>query len=223
MLSLGIDTSSAAGSVGIADNATFVAELNLRAASSHPERLIPSIHALFQASGLQPGQIDLLAVAAGPGCFTGLRIGMATAKGLALALGRPLVGFSTLETIAMAVASGLPGTTLEKHSVCVLLDAGRGEVYRGLYLCEDGRAKALAVEAALPPEMAVVVLPEGTVVCGDGVSAFHEPVVASLGRHALVLAGMPPIGSMLARRSLELAARNSLQRLPPMVPNYLRL
>jgi tRNA threonylcarbamoyladenosine biosynthesis protein TsaB len=222
MIALGLDTSSAAGSVGVVSSGGLPhAEINLRAGLTHSERLLPSVRALLDVAGVRMEEIDLFAVAAGPGSFTGLRIGMAAAKGLALACGRPLVGFSTLETIARASA---PWAARGDAAVpvCVLLDAGRGEVYRGLFRVAGTRVEPLVAEAALPPEQAVAGVPGGCLVVGDGLTA-HAERLGPLPADVIRVARAPFIGAMLARRALDLLEETGAGRLPPLVPNYLRV
>ena len=223
MLALGIDTSSQAGSVGLADDTGLHAELNLSSGHTHSRRLLPSVQSLLEAAGVKLGDLDLLAVAVGPGSFTGLRIGMATAKGLAMALERPLIGFSTLETIALAVSRGLPPDSAGLPPIGVMLEAGRGEVYRGLFRADGERIEPMMAEAAVTPERAAEGLPERCVLCGDGARALaaRQPAVAA---SRVVLHGPTPfIGATLARRALDAAARGGLESLPPLTPNYLRL
>jgi tRNA threonylcarbamoyladenosine biosynthesis protein TsaB len=220
MIALGLDTSSTAGSAAVVSSDGLLhAELNLRAGLTHSERLLPSVHALLDVAGVRVEAIDLFAVAAGPGSFTGLRIGMASAKGLALACGRPLVGFSTLETIAQACVSWIaPGAT-----ICVLLDAGRGEVYRGLYRPAGEVVEALAPEAALSPAEAVEGLPPHSLVVGEGLSAHAAILQGLLPAGAMRVPAAPFIGAVLARRALAAAAGAPAGSLPPVVPNYLRV
>jgi tRNA threonylcarbamoyladenosine biosynthesis protein TsaB len=220
MIALGLDTSSTAGSVGVvSSDGRLHAELNLRAGLDHSERLLPAVRALLDVAGLRPESIDLFAVAAGPGSFTGLRIGMASAKGLALACGRPLLGFSTLETIAEVCA----GWILVDTTVCVLLDAGRGELYRGLFRAAADGLTPLAPEAALRPAEAVAALPPGALVVGDGLRAHAQTLEALLPSRAIRAPASPFIGAALALRALALSARTGMEDLPPLVPNYLRV
>jgi tRNA threonylcarbamoyladenosine biosynthesis protein TsaB len=220
VIALGIDTSSAAGSVTLTDGAGFVAEMNLRSGTTHSTRLLPALSTVIKTAGFSLDRIDLLSVATGPGSFTGLRIGIATAKGLALAIGRPLTGFSTLETTALAVARSAAGRAA---TVCVLLDAGRGEVYRGLFECRDPDVTPLAPESAMPPETAVEGLPVDCVVSGGGLEAHRQVLEPRLPRGALVVTEPPFIGLMLARRALTAASRRGLEALPRPTPNYIRL
>ncbi len=205
----------------MADDAGLMAELNLRSPRTHSARLLPAVRALLAAADLTPGDVDLLAVATGPGSFTGLRIGMATAKGLALALDRPLVGFSTLETMALACVS--PSSARRPADVCILIDAGRGEVYRGLFHCEGSEVRAVGPEAALTPLEAAAGVPRGCLVVGDGVKRYVELLKTLLPRDAVLGEEAPFLGATLARRALAMAAHGEAGRLPPPTPNYLRL
>jgi len=223
MLALGIDTSTKVGSVGVAGTGSgdITAELNVRCSLTHSARLLPAVRGVLEPLGLAPADVDLFAVAAGPGSFTGLRIGMATAKGLAFASSRPLVAYSTLETMALALEDTMPHGV--GHVICVMLDAGRGEVYRGLFRCEGGTAAALLPEAALPPHAAAAGIPEGCLLCGDCFDVYRE-VLGPLRASGMAIHETPPfIGLMLARRALADAALRDLDHLPRPVPNYLRL
>ncbi|HEY3174611.1 MAG TPA: tRNA (adenosine(37)-N6)-threonylcarbamoyltransferase complex dimerization subunit type 1 TsaB [Candidatus Polarisedimenticolia bacterium] len=220
MIALGIDTSTGAGSVGLTDGGALAAELNQRSAGTHSGRLLPSVRALLEATGTRLDQIDLVAVACGPGSFTGLRIGMATAKGLAISLDRPVTGFSTLETIAWSCAASLD--LAARAPICVVLEAGRGEVYRGLFACEGGEVTAIEPEAAMTPLSAASGLPRSCLLCGDGVTACRAALPAQDFEGRILMDGIPFIGLALARRALAIEARASSAGLPPLVPNYLR-
>lgn len=123
---LAIETSTLTGSVALVEEERLLGEMTLSVSVQHSERLMPAIADLLTHSGVPLASVDLFAVSAGPGSFTGLRIGVACAQGLAASIGKPLVGVPTLQALAM---NGLhfPGL------VVPLLNAYRGEVYRGLY------------------------------------------------------------------------------------------
>lgn len=126
MLVLGIDTGSETCAVGLAAGDRIIGETNLKAGRTHSRLLVPAVGALLSQAGFQPGDVDAVAVSSGPGSFTGLRIGVVTAKTLSWALGAVLVGVSSLDVLA-ANAAGFPG------SVAVVLDARRERVYSALY------------------------------------------------------------------------------------------
>src|SRR5580765_3143079 len=126
MISLGVDTSTPAGSVAIADGERLLGEINLASGRHHQEHLLRSVDVILDLAGLDFSRVDVLAVGLGPGTFTGLRVGIATVKGLSLARGIPAYGLSTLA--AMALLHGDRG-----RCVAPLIDAGRREIYGALY------------------------------------------------------------------------------------------
>lgn len=153
MLILAIETSGKDGGAALARGDSDQFELLGEAvigAGHYSAELMPRIVALLENSGISKQQIEGFAVATGPGSFTGLRVGIATVKGLADTLGRPVAGVSVLEVIAtsardcwlqLANADHRAGKRpLEREHVVALLDAGRGEVYAGIY--ETGLAAA---------------------------------------------------------------------------------
>lgn len=220
MLALGIDTSSPTGSIGFADEADHFAELTVRSARTHSERLLPSIRALSSVSGFRLRDVGVVAVACGPGSFTGLRIGMATAKGLGIAIACPVVGFSTLETIALACARA--GGVERGGRICVLLDAGRNEVYRGVFRYDGPGVEASGPEEAIAPRLAVEGLPATCVICGDGLRRYGEQIRPGLPGKAVIAEDTPVLGVLLARRALSSASASELETAAPLVPNYLR-
>lgn len=123
---LAIDTSGLVASVALAEDDVLRAEYIMNDKKTHSQTLLPMLEGLKEMIGLELDTVDAIAVAAGPGSFTGLRIGSATAKGLGLALGRPLVEVPTLE----ALAYNIYGTD---KLICPMMDARRGQVYTGLY------------------------------------------------------------------------------------------
>ena len=119
---LALETSTLAGSAALLEGGRIVGESLLDVALTHSERLMAMVDRLIQDSGWRATDLEALAVSTGPGSFTGLRIGIATAKGLALALGVPVAPVPTLD----ALAWNLP---FADALVCPLLDARKGEVY----------------------------------------------------------------------------------------------
>ena len=99
MLTLAIDTTTAVCSVALARDGQVLAEITTNLPRTHSQRLMPLVDALCQETGLAPVDLELLAVTRGPGSFTGLRIGIATVKGLGLALGLPVVAASSLQVL----------------------------------------------------------------------------------------------------------------------------
>lgn len=124
---LAIDTSTRRGSVALYLSSTGeVLEFTADVKKVHAERLLPSVDFILNQSGFHIKEIDLIAVSTGPGSFTGLRIGLATAKGLSFSKGIPVKGVSTLEALANRelIRGGI---------VCPIIDAGRSEIYYALF------------------------------------------------------------------------------------------
>jgi len=129
MLILGIDTATSRGSVALVDSESGIVpkgEVSISLSAAHSERLIPYIDFLLSESSLSYGDIDLIAISIGPGSFTGLRVGLATAKGLAFSLKKPLIAVNSL------MARAFPFMPLFDR-VGAYLDAKRGEVFAAIF------------------------------------------------------------------------------------------
>jgi tRNA threonylcarbamoyladenosine biosynthesis protein TsaB len=183
---LGIDTSTMTASAAVlsveADSATVLAAGDRRVVA-HSEILLPLIDELVRAAGLEIAALDAIAVGAGPGSFTGLRIGMATAKGLAFGGGKPLWAVSSLAAMALAIGDGHG----QADGLLVpVLDARRGEVFAGFYrLAADGATVVAAgpervfPPADLAPAIAQLLRPgERSVLAGDALAVYPAIVGA---------------------------------------------
>ena len=126
MLILAIDTSTQSASIALLDNSEILCEININLDVNHSVVVLPAVHDLCRISRIEIGDIDLFACTRGPGSFTGLRVGISTLKGIALATGKPVVGVSTLD----ALAYNLVNSTM---LVCPMLDARKNQVYTALY------------------------------------------------------------------------------------------
>ncbi len=123
---LALDSSGLVASVAVVENDNLIAEYTINHKKTHSQTLVPMLDEVRNMTELDMESIDAIAVAAGPGSFTGLRIGSATAKGLGLALQKPIIAVPTVE----ALAYNLYGTD---RIICPLMDARRNQVYTGLY------------------------------------------------------------------------------------------
>ncbi len=126
LLILGLDTTTLSCSVALLQDDRLLAEMTTSIKKTHSERLMPMLDALLTEAGLEREELQAVAAAAGPGSFTGLRIGVSTARALAQGLGIPAVPVCTLEALAEAACS--PGAL-----ICPILDARRSQVYSALY------------------------------------------------------------------------------------------
>ncbi len=214
---LGIDTTTLACCVALFDE-RLVAERSLYIRQAHSVKIMTMIGDVMRDAGARPEDITAVAVSAGPGSFTGLRIGMATAKGLAFGWGRPVVPVPTLDALART-AVPWPGV------ICPILEARKGEVYAALYLGTDG-------SAILPPRcLAVESLPsvpantnDSVLFLGDAAGVCAGILDAALGPRAVIAPEerrLPRAWSVCAIGSEMLRAQCGVSPLQAR-PTYLR-
>ena len=139
---LGLDSSGIVASVAVVEDDTMIAEYSVNYKKTHSQTLLPMLDEVAKMTELDLNTIDAIAVAGGPGSFTGLRIGSATAKGLGLALDKPLISVPTVEALAFNLydVQGL---------ICPIMDARRSQVYTGIYEFADGRFNILLENSAI--------------------------------------------------------------------------
>ena len=179
MFILSIDTSGLTGGVALTRGNEIVAERALNVRRTHARRLLPTIQNVLEECEVSLDQLDAFALTKGPGSFTGIRIGMATIKGLAYALNKPLVGVSTLA----ALASAIPYC---RYQICPILDAKKRMVFFGVYDSMDGWLQLKVKEQALRPEEMIPQITETTVFLGDGARAYGDLLRDRLGRKAII-------------------------------------
>lgn len=166
---LGLDSSGLVASVAVVQEGNLLAEYTVNYKKTHSQTLLPMLDEIVRMTELDLNEIDAIAVAAGPGSFTGLRIGSATAKGLGFALGKPLIHIPTVDGLAF----NLWGS---RDLVCPLMDARRNQTYTGLYEFVDGKMRIIRAQCAVAiDEIIENVNREGrpTVFLGDGVPVFR--------------------------------------------------
>jgi tRNA threonylcarbamoyladenosine biosynthesis protein TsaB len=190
MLILAVDTTTPAGSVALLRDGALVAEFDAESGLTHSERLLASVEAVLGAAKCGLSEVDAFAVAAGPGSFTGIRIGLSTVKSFCFASGKPGVPVSSLEALALK-AAGAGGRLL-----CPMLDAKKGEVYASLFEAEDGRLVEVVPQGAYRPEAFLARLPARRVVSvlGNGALLYRDKVAARLGARGVFVDRSPFIG-----------------------------
>jgi tRNA threonylcarbamoyladenosine biosynthesis protein TsaB len=207
---LALETSTLAGGVALVDSERLIAEYLLDVSVTHSERLMGTVDRVLADARWTPRDLQGIAVSIGPGSFTGLRVGVSAAKGLALALGIPIAAVPTLDAMAAAV----PWAAL---AVCPVVRARRDEVYASLYRHDaDGLRREWEYLAAAPAEIAAR-LSEPTLVIGDGALAVDSPHVRRLPPpHRLP---SPACVAVLGRERLRLGEGVGAAELTPL---YLR-
>jgi len=212
---LALDTSTLSGSVALLEDEQIRAEVNLNLGRKHTERLLPGMDWIFQELELEPRQLEAVAVGLGPGSFTGLRVGLATAKGLAISLEIPLVGVSSLEALAWQAR-------FYSGKILSLIDARKGQVFAEFFQGGDGFS-ALEGPMVINPEELAVKIPEQTLLVGEGWRAYHE-IFAKL-RDRIIIAGAEfdsPRGSIIGRLGLRRLKQGERDLPDTLVPIYLR-
>jgi tRNA threonylcarbamoyladenosine biosynthesis protein TsaB len=177
---LALDTTTNYGSVAILEGTGLVAEVDSETSTSHSARLLRSIDHLLRLASWDIKDIDGYAAAAGPGSFTGIRVGLSTIKALAFASGRPVAPVSSLAALAAKLRD--TGGRL----LCPLVDAKKGEVYGALYEASGKRLREIIPQGAYGPEALLSLLPPGRVVhfLGTGVETYGEKIRSRLGDRA---------------------------------------
>ncbi|HZN36815.1 MAG TPA: tRNA (adenosine(37)-N6)-threonylcarbamoyltransferase complex dimerization subunit type 1 TsaB [Pirellulaceae bacterium] len=174
MLILAFDTSGLAGSVALLEGPRLLDQRQLDPARRSAQTLAPAIAELLAGQGVQPRQVGLVATTIGPGSFTGLRVGVTTAKTWAYATGGAVIGLSTLAVIAQQVPAELRSAAREIHAV---LDAQRKELYFGRFHPSGER---LAGDCIVPADAWLAGLTAGTIVTGSGLSRLADRLPAGV-------------------------------------------
>jgi len=174
MITLAMECATDTVGLALLEGEELLADFYLGPGRHHAEVLLPALEKLLLLTGITLEQIDLLACTTGPGSFTGVRIGVSTVKGLALATGRPIVGVSTLETLAM---NAFPSPGL----ICPLLDAHRDQVYAGLYrMGPDGFPEIVMPDRLTDIAQLIRDLPADEVdLIGDGAVRYRNRILES--------------------------------------------
>ena len=173
---LAVDSSGLVASVAVVEDDILLAEYTMNYKKTHSQTLLPMLNEVKKMIDLDLNSVDAIAVASGPGSFTGLRIGSATVKGLGLALDKPIVEVPTLEGLAY----NLCGTT---HLVCPLMDARRNQVYTGVYSFEPDAEgwKMVTAKAQCAVDVTEILeslneLGQPVIFLGDGVPVYREQI-----------------------------------------------
>lgn len=217
-LILAVETATPYGSVALVSEGSVLSESLLPRGRQASATILSALHDLLRGSGCGPGEVTHVAVSAGPGSFTGLRVGMAAAKGLCFGWGVPIVPVPTLHALAMRFR-------VEGVTICPVLDARKKEVYAALFRREGEECERLSPDVAIPPDVLPGILPEGRVFfCGDGTAPFGALFRERLGDRAAFAPegeGLPS-ASTVGLFAARLARQGTATDIRSLVPSYLR-
>jgi tRNA threonylcarbamoyladenosine biosynthesis protein TsaB len=216
---LAIDTASNVATAAVAEDGIILGERILNFKKTHSQKIMPMISELFAELELKASDIDVFAVANGPGSFTGLRIGVATIKALAHSVGKPVVGVSTLAGLAY----NLPYC---EHIIVPIMDARRNQVYTASYIWDEEGFRELSPDEAISIEECADSCGEllDTVFVGDGVPVHRAYLEERLGEraHFAPASALMQRASSIAMIAMEKAKRGETQNYNELVPFYLR-
>ncbi len=214
---LALETSGRFGAVALGRGDDCVEVLPFAATAHHASQLLPTIDALCSRHGCAPADLRNVYVSAGPGSFTGLRVGVATARMLALALGVKLVCVPTLEAVAQ---NALDLADPPSH-VAVLLDAKRAHVYACAFQRQGGRYAALAPPMEADPAAFLASMPQDSGVLGEGVEA-HRAVIEASGLTIPAGVSHTPDARIILQLGREAAIAGRFTEPRNLVPIYIR-
>lgn len=224
MLILAVESSAKAVSAAITENGVLLCEAFTNTRQTHSETLMPMVAHILQITGKTAGEIDLFAAAAGPGSFTGVRIGIACVKGMAFPNKTACCPVSTLEAIAWG------GIAFEGKIICAVMDARRAQVYHARFRIAQGKPIRLCPDRAVSVEELYgecVQLAEDFVLLGDG-AALCAGIFAKAGGFADAVCIFPEERLRLQRASsvalaaADIAEKGMVITADALVPVYLR-
>lgn len=213
MLVLALDTTTREGSCALARDGRVLREQGSDASKPQAARLPGELVTLLEHEGVTLAEIDVYAVATGPGSFTGLRVGIATMQGLAFAAGKPLIGISALDALHDAAR-------VSTARVATWIDAWRGEIYAALY--EDGR-EVEAPTVTHPDDVLPRLAGRPTLFIGDAAATYAAAIGAALGDQATIADPVTPLlAGTIARLAAEAARAGQLPPPHAIRPLYVR-
>jgi tRNA threonylcarbamoyladenosine biosynthesis protein TsaB len=219
LLILALDTTARAGSIAVVRDDTVLTEITGDSTLTHGQRLPGELQCALESAHAQVGDVDLLAVAVGPGSFTGLRVGIASMQGLAFARGLKIVPVSTLEALAHETAR----MTGEDRLIASWIDAQRGEVFAALYET-NGASVLVSASSAIPADTLqswrAALGARRVMFAGDGAVRYRDVIAATLGSRAEILEPVPALAVPVARLARLDPGRAVLPH--AIVPIYIR-
>ncbi len=221
---LAVDTATKSCSVAVTENETVIGEITKVSKQTHSKHLLEMVHTVIREAGLTLSDLDGFAVTRGPGSFTGLRIGISSIKGIALAVKKPVVGISTLLTLAQQAHHHGQQISPTSHLVCPLIDARKGEVYVSLYRCDADALTPEHEERVLAPHDALQNIDSSCIFVGSGAVLYRDIITDMLGDLASFASDDGHIiqASTVARLGLKQFESGDDGEVADLVPYYIR-
>lgn len=218
---LAFDTSGLTATVALADDKRLIGEYSTNHKKTHSQTLMVMMDELLKSTDTDISTIDAIALSSGPGSFTGLRIGSASAKGLAFALNKPIVSVPTME----AMAYNMFGT---QCLICPMMDARRKQAFTGIYRFEGAKLVTVMPQGAMALEELIAKLnslDEKVILLGDGTIAFEEEIKANLKCEYVVapVSHLEQRAASVAALAFEYVKENRIEDAHSHVPHYYRL
>lgn len=221
MLIFGIDTCCMAATAALVDEKVLLAQTVVNHGKTHSQMMMPQVEEMFKLTGIDPKSVDAFAAAVGPGSFTGVRIGVATAKAMAQAAQKPCIAVSTLEALAYS-------SKYFDGIVAPILDARRNQVYNALFDCKKGISTRITPDRALALSELLEELKgynKDVIFMGDGTLVFEDEIREALGERAFFATKTTRmnLAGAVAELGLEKFKAGETVAYGELVPEYVRL
>lgn len=217
---LAIDTSTVIAAVAVMDDEKLLGEYSINNKKTHSQKLMVMVNEIMKNLDLKPSDIDVFAASIGPGSFTGLRIGVATAKAMAYAMSKPVVGVPTLDALAYNIVTS-------RSVICPILDARNNQVFTALYESDGKKLEKMTDYMGIPVSELVEFIKQNdmqVIFTGDAVDLHMEYFKSELGENC----EFAPLGSRLQRGAsvaelaIQMAKEGKLSDSFELLPFYLR-
>lgn len=212
---LGIDTATKHGGVALSWDQELIGLIMMKTPFQYSQTILDLVDFMLNQHKLKLREIDYLAVVTGPGSFTGLRVGLATVKGFAQVLDKPIIGISTLKTLAYCFRH-------DNSCLVPMIDAGRDQIYGAVFRVTDSGLEIEGDEQVLPPSQWLEMLPsDNCTFIGDGSARYRDLILATKQNSEILETERPIIGELCGLARLDIEAGNTVSA-QELKANYIR-
>ena len=217
---LQIETATTSCSIALANEGKVLASKEVTGRNVHAERITLFIDEVIASAGIKYEDLDAIAVSSGPGSYTGLRIGVSTAKGLCFALGKPLIAVETLEAMASGVADRTGHQADNTILLCPMIDARRMEVYTAVFKADGTRVRPTSAEIINEDSFTDLLCDNKILFFGDGAEKCRE--ILGKNANALFLEDFINSATDLSKKAFEKFERKEFEDVAYFEPYYLK-